>query len=235
MSTQTMTVTPLPLHISGQDFAPNAASMFDLTEMHKRLGLPDTKRPAQWRTEVSRELAKCANLHIKEGKAGYTLATESAAVAYAMWVSTEFYMLVVSAFITMRNNALASALVMRQLNDDQREALSRSARAVERITLLAHRPKLRWKDATLFCGIENPIKAKSLLAELGFIEVEKWRNSNGVVINQWRPTEKGLDIGIVEEWAGLMGYQFAFDYVGRKWLEQSSTYINKRTAKKGRK
>jgi hypothetical protein len=234
MSSQTIAVTPLPLHINGHDFIPNAAGMFNLTAMHKTLELEASKRPAQWRTEVSRALSKGANLHIKEGKGGYTLATESAAVAYSMWVSNEFYQLVIHAFIAMRNNALASALVMQQLNDEQREAVSRSSRAVARITNLAHRPKLRWKEATLFCGIDHPQKAKAMLADCGYIEAVPYINSNRTKVNQWRPTDKGLSVGIGEEWAGLMGWQFAFNYAGRKWLENVAPRINDRTKRSRR-
>lgn len=94
-------------------FVPDTQGMFNLTEMHCRLGLPNSKRPAQWRTSISRDLAACANLHSLVGSE--TLGTEVATIAYAMWVSNDFYKMVVSVFIAVRSDALLSAQVYERL------------------------------------------------------------------------------------------------------------------------
>ncbi|MGQ5764418.1 hypothetical protein ACUNI9_15865 [Serratia sp. IR-2025] len=98
----------LPIVIDGKEFHSGEDRMWSLNEIHRELGLPDNKRPAQWRDDVRTVLEQDANLHFGHGgvKPG-VWATEEGTIAYAMWVSTEFYLKVVRAYVLMRNDLVA--------------------------------------------------------------------------------------------------------------------------------
>ena len=81
----------LPVIVDGYHWACNQDRMWNLNELHKTLELPSGKEPGQWRSSLKDRLVKDANLHVLAGRNGGTLATEEAAIAYAMWVSEEFY------------------------------------------------------------------------------------------------------------------------------------------------
>ncbi|WKS82672.1 KilA-N domain-containing protein [Edwardsiella tarda] len=102
-------ISALPIVVNGQEFYCDGDRMWNLTDMHKALGLPNSKSPYNWRTVVSKHLAKAANLRVLGGRNGGTWATEEAAIAYAMWVSVEFYLTVVRAFIAIRNDNITKA------------------------------------------------------------------------------------------------------------------------------
>ena len=97
----------LPIVIDGKEFHAGADRMWSLNEIHRELGLPDNKEPSEWRTAIQRELLETANLRSERlGKTWTTKATEEGAIAYAMWVSTEFYLKVVRAYVLMRNDLI---------------------------------------------------------------------------------------------------------------------------------
>jgi len=102
----TDTIEALPIVIESHSFVCNDQRMWNLNEIHRILNLPDSKAPSQWRTEVSRHMDRSANLQTVNGDNGGTWATEAGAIAYAMWVSTDFYLMVIDAFIFMRNDAV---------------------------------------------------------------------------------------------------------------------------------
>ncbi|MFB1173100.1 KilA-N domain-containing protein, partial [Escherichia coli] len=92
----------LPVIVDGYHWACNQDRMWNLNELHRTLGLPPAKEPGQWRSSLKDKLVKDANLHVLAGRSGGTLATEEAAIAYAMWVSDDFYLKVIRAFIALR-------------------------------------------------------------------------------------------------------------------------------------
>lgn len=105
-----ITSVVLPVVINGYSWECNQDRMWNLNELHKALDLPKSKEPGQWRTEVRVYLDHNANLHLAHGGANPgTWATEEAAIAYAMWVSTDFYLMVIRAFIALRNNSVVKA------------------------------------------------------------------------------------------------------------------------------
>ena len=94
----------LPIVIEGQIFKPNAEGLWSLNEIHKTLNLSEAKRPSEWSNAVSAELLASGNFR-KVDKVG-SFADELGAIAYAMWVSTDFYLMVAGAFLAMRNSAV---------------------------------------------------------------------------------------------------------------------------------
>ncbi|MBC0621623.1 KilA-N domain-containing protein, partial [Escherichia coli] len=83
--------------------------------VHKELELPSAKEPGQWRSSVRTLLDQDANLHVAHGgSTPGTWATEEAAIAYAMWVSPDFYLKVIRAFIALRNDKVSEAKALAQ-------------------------------------------------------------------------------------------------------------------------
>lgn len=118
----TNTTEALPIVIENHSFVCNDQRMWNLNEIHRVLNLPDNKAPSQWRDAIAREMESSANLQ-KMDKVG-SLATEAGTIAYAMWVSTNFYLMVINAFIFMRNDALLRERVAVLQADEANAALS---------------------------------------------------------------------------------------------------------------
>ncbi|WP_440811114.1 KilA-N domain-containing protein [Pseudomonas syringae] len=207
-------------------FEANDDGMYNLTDIWRTLELPKSKLPSQWDNESKRYLSQNGNFHSANSQDKNTLATEQGTIAYAMWVSTEFYMLVVNTFIALRNDSIASAVVLAKLNKEQRGLLQRSARSLSLLDHMFRRPRLRWKELALLAGIEHPIKCKDVLLRRGYIKEETGTNDAGRSITQVVPTAYGQRHGIVPVWAGLMGWQFAFNHVGRDWVIRHADTMN---------
>lgn len=100
----------LPVIVDGYKWECNKDRMWNLNELHKAKGLSESKEPGQWRSSIKDLLKQDANLHVEHGGANPgTWATEQAAIAYAMWVSDNFYMTVLNAFIELRNDNVIKA------------------------------------------------------------------------------------------------------------------------------
>lgn len=105
----------LPVIVDGYHWTCNQGRMWNLNELHKELELPSTKEPGQWRSSVRTLLDQDANLHVAHGgSTPGTWATEEAAIAYAMWVSPDFYLKVIRAFIALRNDKVSEAKALAQ-------------------------------------------------------------------------------------------------------------------------
>ncbi|WP_312776980.1 hypothetical protein [Pseudescherichia sp.] len=115
-------IEALPIVIENHSFVCNDQRMWNLNEIHRVLNLPDNKAPSQWRDAISRAMESSANLQ-KVDKVG-SLATEAGTIAYAMWVSTSFYLMVINAFIFMRNDVILRERVAVLQADEANAALS---------------------------------------------------------------------------------------------------------------
>ncbi|HFI1931060.1 TPA: hypothetical protein ACGPMY_001423 [Yersinia enterocolitica] len=108
-STQVSEVV-LPVIVDGYKWECNNDRMWNLNELHKAKDLPDNKLPSEWDNAVKTTLLETGNFRVeRDGKTWCTLATEAGAIAYAMWVSTPFYLTVVNAFIELRNDNVIKA------------------------------------------------------------------------------------------------------------------------------
>ncbi|MDX5672372.1 KilA-N domain-containing protein [Escherichia coli] len=203
--------------------------MYNLTDIHKRLGLPNNKRPGQWDNTISRYLAGCGNFHTQKGTGAATLATEKGCIAYAMWVSPIFYELVVDVFITVRNDAQLSLEVSAKLADEYQELLKQNSRILKRLDSWASSDKLNWQKSALLCGIERPNKARESLFEKGYIRKVN-RLHYGKLITEYLPTNKGYQYGITEKYLGWSGNQMHFTASGRDWLSRMANQINDHAA-----
>lgn len=169
----------LPIVIEGQTFKPNGAGMWNLNEIAKALNV---REPGQWRNAVQAALIKDANLHVSHGNG--TLATEEGAIAYAMWVSTDFYLMVIRAFIAMRNSAV------RELR--QKDAiLDANMPKASTLDMKARGAGLTWTEACRVAGIQQPRLALEFLAKGPmFVQVcDDFGGRTGKI----RPKQQGFD------------------------------------------
>ena len=155
-----MTNTPIPVSLMGQTFSANEDRMWNLNEIQKGLDLPESKAPSQWRNAVADELRRSANLQTVNGDLGGTFATEAGTIAYAMWVSTDFYLMVVHAFVAMRNNAVAES---RSLRAD----LDANMPKASTLDMKARSAGLTWTEACRVTGIQQPRLAQDALVSTG--------------------------------------------------------------------
>ncbi|WLD68711.1 MULTISPECIES: KilA-N domain-containing protein [Pseudomonas] len=171
----------LPIVIEGQTFKPNEDGMWNLNEIAKALNV---REPGQWRNAVQAALIKDANLHVSHGNG--TLATEEGAIAYAMWVSTDFYLMVIRAFIAMRNSAV------RELRHKD-ALLDANMPKATTLDLKALGAGLTWTEACRVAGIQHPALAlKYLHACKRFVRaVDSFGTPDGPV----RPPKKAFDLG----------------------------------------
>ncbi|HDV1480404.1 TPA: hypothetical protein RHV82_003172 [Escherichia coli] len=217
----------LPIKIKGIEFKPDANGLYNLTEIHKGLRLPAAKRPAQWRTAVSRELNRCANLHTVKGDAGYTLATELATIAYAMWVNYEFYMLVVHVFIAVRNDALLSAKVASKLSDEHRAFLHENSAALKEWQRLRNKKQWKFLEAAKLAKLEWPSIARDYIHYF-----RNFYEDVPTIINN-RPrkeqivTQAGIDAGFYSLNCGDSGRQLRVSEAGLKWLIDNKAEIDR--------
>jgi len=118
-------IEALPIVIENHSFVCDDQRMWNLNEIHRVLQLPDNKAPSQWRDAIAREMTSSANLHSSNGNG--SLATEAGTIAYAMWVSTSFYLMVIEAFIFTRNDAVLRERVAVLQADEANAELSIAA------------------------------------------------------------------------------------------------------------
>lgn len=105
------------IKIKGEVFESDDNGMLNLNSIWKGCGLPERKRPSEWKSKVFNELQdsgnirKLRNTSQGKGQAPYHLwADETGSIAFAMWISTSFYISVVHSFIDLRNGRIEEAL-----------------------------------------------------------------------------------------------------------------------------
>ncbi|MGE8392294.1 MAG: hypothetical protein ACN6QI_07010 [Pseudomonas sp.] len=204
----------LPIVIEGQTFKPNEDGMWNLNEIAKTLNV---REPGQWRNAVQAALIKDANLHVSHGNG--TLATEEGAIAYAMWVSTDFYLMVIRAFIAMRNSAV------RELRHKD-ALLDANMPKATTLDMKARGAGLTWTEACRVAGIQQPRLALEFLAKGPmFVHV---CDDFGSRTGQIRPKQQGFSSGafvaISSDFGNREGWRVKPR--GLDWLRANTETIN---------
>lgn len=148
----------LPIVIEGHTFKPNAEGLWSLNEIHQTLSLPEAKRPSEWNNAVSTELIASGNFR-KVDKVG-SFADELGTIAYAMWVSTAFYLMVARAFVAVRNSAV------RELRHKD-ALLGANMPKASTLDMKARGAGLTWTEACRVAGIQQPRLALDALVTMG--------------------------------------------------------------------
>lgn len=204
----------LPIVIEGQTFKPNEDGMWNLNEIAKTLNV---REPGQWRNAVQAALIKDANLHVSHGNG--TLATEEGAIAYAMWVSTDFYLMVIRAFIAMRNSAV------RELRHKD-ALLDANMPKATTLDMKARGAGLTWTEACRVAGIQQPRLALEFLAKgTMFVHV---CDDFGSRTGQIRPKQQGFSSGAFAAISSDFGNREGWRVKprGLDWLRANTETIN---------
>ncbi len=175
----------LPITIEGQSFQPNSEGLWSLTEINKALPTL-TKPPAQWRGRDRDYFDRCADLHTVHGDNGGSYATERATIAYAMACSLDFYVMVVDAFVAMRNHAVSELRHKDVLLDaNMPKALT--------LDMKARGAGLTWTEACRVAGVQHPRLALDALVPMGaFVYL---MDNFGSRVGSPRPRKRGFEVG----------------------------------------
>ena len=103
----------LKINFDGKDIVlhSNQDGMFDLNDIWRQAGLEEKKRPSEWKSEIKEALLHSEKIRSVNGGVNRgTWATEQSVYAYAMFISTEFYVAVVEAFTLLVQGKTEEAL-----------------------------------------------------------------------------------------------------------------------------
>ena len=213
----------LPIVIQGHTFNAGIDGRWSLNEIHQTLGLVESKRPSEWNNAVSAELLASGNFR-KVDKVG-SFADELGTVAYAMWVSTDFYLMVAHAFVTVRNDAILSA---RMALIAAAESDIRLAKVMPKADLIDTRLTgvgITWSQACRLASVSQPQLAKAYLVSDGrFISKDHPTEYRKII----RPHLKGFTLGLFKPCSTEYGNADGFRVTakGLLWLESKSKEIN---------
>ncbi|VVN77157.1 hypothetical protein [Pseudomonas fluorescens] len=210
----------LPIVIEGQTFKPNAEGLWSLNEIHQTLGLPEAKRPGQWNNEIRTVLDQGGNFHLAYGGANPgTWATEAGTIAYAMWVSPAFYLMVVNAFLAMRNSAIRDAKTKDAL-------LAANMPKASTLDLKARGAGLTWTEACRVAGIQQPRLAMDVLVTMKFFVYPV--DNFGSRIGSPRPKKQGFEVEAFVKVSSDFGNREGWRVKprGLDWLQGKAQEIN---------
>ena len=225
MSVSDNTVELLPIVIEGHTFEPNAEGLWSLNGIHQSLNLDPAKEPSEWRNEIQVELSNSGNLRNKVGRYGGTLATEPGAIAYAMWVSTAFYLMVVRAFVTMRNDAVVSARMAAIELVEKDALLADNMPKASALMLKADGLGISWTDGCRASGVLQTRLAKDVLVAAKVFR-KVWDHDKGDDVIE--PSPKCFQDGLFKRAKGLHGNLEGWRVTakGVNWLTERSSKIN---------
>ncbi|UAK71687.1 KilA-N domain-containing protein [Aeromonas enteropelogenes] len=221
----------LDIVIGSERFSPESTGLWNLNEIHKRLNLPESKEPSQWRTKVSRELSETANLQVGEFKDGNlnrkaSFATELGTIAYAMWVSTEFYLMVAQAFLTLRTIAVVTA----RANINAAIAIDRKAESFG----------LTITEALRAAGVNSKVTAQKVnraLCKRGHITYRDLAQTKPLSLKtDWAKTHLKLNThdGLQTKGGHSVNAQVRFTKAGFEWLKDNRTVFTEMVLKDSR-
>ena len=223
----------LPIVIEGQTFKPNAEGLWSLNEIHQTLGLPESKRPSEWSNNISEELLASGNFR-KVDKVG-SFADELGTIAFAMWVSTAFYLTVARAFVTMRNDAILSARMSSLALAETDKLLADNIPKATALMLKAKGHGISWTDACRAAKIKNAGLAKEFFLSIG--RFTKSKPGSMETLKTPRPIKHAFDLGYFKRDEGLFGNADGWRVTdkGVVWLEGRANAINEWALERGRK
>lgn len=211
----------LPIVIEGHTFKSNTDGLWSLNEIHQTLNLPESKRPGQWDNEVSNRLLSCGNFH-KVDKVG-SFADELGTIAYAMWVSTDFYLMVARAFVAVRNHAVSELRHKDALLDANMPKAST-------LDMKARGAGLTWTEACRVAGIQQPRLALDALVSMrAFVyPVDNFGSREGSP----RPHKQGFAVGSFVKTSSDFGNREGWRVKprGLDWLRNKTEEINLKVA-----
>ncbi|KAA0941119.1 hypothetical protein FQ186_28925 [Pseudomonas sp. ANT_H14] len=210
----------LPIVIEGKIFKPNEAGMWSLNAIHQTLALDPAKIASKWNNEIRTALDQRRNFVIERGGANPgTWATEAGTIAYAMWVSPDFYLMVVCAFIAMRNSAV------RELRHKD-ALLDANMPKASTLDMKARGAGLTWTESCRVAGIQQPRLALEFLAKgpMFFHVCDDFGGRTG----QIQPKQQGFTSGAFVKVSSNFGNREGWRVKprGLDWLRAQTEIIN---------
>lgn len=222
----------LPITIDNHTFNPNHDGIWSLNEIHQALHLPEAKRPSEWNNGVSAELLASGNFR-KVDKVG-SFADELGTIAYAMWVSTEFYLMVAHAFVKVRNDSILSARMALLASAEADAKLAKAIPKVDLVDRRLSRSGIPWSEACRLAGVNNPQLAKLYLVRTGrFIFCDHPTEYKKII----KPVKQGMDLGYFKWCSMSFGNQDGYRVTakGLVWLQGKAQEINTAIADRARR
>lgn len=225
--TTSSTDIPLPIVIDGHTFQASEGGLWSLNEIHRGLALPESKAPSEWSNSVAIELRASGNFR-KVDKVG-SFADELGTIAYAMWVSTAFYLMVARAFLTMRNDAIASARIASLALVEKDQLLSDNLPKADALMRKASAYGVSWTDACRAAEIEHSKLAKEYLVSIGKF-YKTFDHDQGIDV--LRPIPSGFQRGFFKRHTGRYGNEDGWKVTdtGIVWLHKHAQEINQKVA-----
>lgn len=207
----------LPIVINEHSFICNDQRMWNLNEIHRVLRLEDRKSPSDWNNKVRDALSSSGNFRTSNGNG--TWATEEGTVAYAMWVSTDFYLMVIRAFIFMRNDAVIRERVAVKQADEANAGLSIAAPKADIFDgRLSRGGSVPWNWACKALGLA-PMKLKEGLTRSRKF-VQKWDPDS--CTDAIRPASKAFERGLFVEKTVMDKRTWQVTASGYAWMEENA-------------
>jgi len=213
----------LPIVIQGHTFYSGKDGLWSLNEIHQTLKLSESKRPSEWNNAVSSELVASGNFR-KVAKVG-SFADELGTIAYAMWVSTEFYLMVAHAFVKVRNDSILSArmaLIAAATSDTRLAKVAPKADLIDtRLTGIG----ITWSQACRLAGVSQPQLAKTYLVSIKRFTSTDHPTAHRKIV---RPKPEGFSLGFFKACSTAHGNADGFRVTakGLVWLESKAKEIN---------
>ena len=155
-------------------------------------------------------------------------------IAYAMWVSPDFYLMVVHAFVTMRNDSILSA---RMALLAAAEADTKLAKAIPKVDLVDRRLAgngVPWNEACRMAGVTKPQLAKQYLVHIQrFISKDHPTEYKTIL----KPSATGFAGGFFKSCSVSYGNDDGFRVTakGLAWLQGKAQEINTAIAERARR
>ncbi len=222
----------LPIVIEGQTFEPSAEGLWSLNEIHRGLALPESKAPSEWNNSVSAELEASGNFR-KVDKVG-SFADQLGTIAYAMWVSTAFYLMVARAFVAMRDDSILSARMAALALIEKEKLLVDNMPKADALMSKAAAHGISWTDACRAARISHSGLAKQYLMSIGkFCRAYDHYKGDYTI----RPIPSGFQRGFFKRNAGRFGNAdgWKVSASGIVWLEARAGEINAATVEMKRR
>lgn len=141
------------IKIDGKVFESDEGGYLNLNDIWNTFNLPNKNRPSEWRNKVAKDLRQSGDLRIARKSTTYNefnilIADEHAAVAYAMWVSLDFYKSVLNAFVELRRGNLEEAVKIAASTMSKEDSYYLKKKTSQAGML--------WLESCWFSGIKHP-------------------------------------------------------------------------------
>lgn len=214
------------IKIMGRVFESDDSGMLNLNDIRRGLDLPSKNEPSQWRGKVRDKLfetgnlqaIEISNLHNPNLKSRFIAGDEKGTIAYAMWVSVDFYLQVLDAFIALRRGNLEEAVLL---------AGSTMSKEDEYLLVkFAAMKGLCFTKSCWYANIKHPNKLMTYLKKN-----PNWKyfaeNKYGRLYATSDGIEKGYTYNCYGEW-DTEKVVMRFTQKGRDMLRQHNQHFNKK-------